>query len=420
MIGAAVSPALATPERASPYRNLGTLARALVHVEAAWVGTPDQDRLIRGALDGLAASLDPHSDYLDPEEYRMLEADARGQFGGVGLEIESRDGWLVVLGVFEGAPAARAGLLPGDRLLRIDGVDARDMRLVDAVRRMRGAPGTSVRVVVRRPGQEAAIERTLVREIVRVPSVRSRLLSDRTLYLDVSTFQESTAREVRDALDRALNQASRAGGLRGILLDLRSNGGGLLDQAVLVADEFLGAGPVVRVHGRGGRAIAEHVSRDAGTRPDWPLVVLVDGYTASAAEILAGALRDHGRAVLVGRRTWGKGSVQNVIPLPDGGALKLTVALYRTPTGRVIQARGIEPDVVLDAVAAPDPFVQTSEQALDGHLEPEPGLERPRPALRVPPPDPDADGASAAAFPDDAGARAAHRILRAILAARGP
>jgi carboxyl-terminal processing protease len=425
--------ALADSVRASPYRNLGVLARALSHIENTYVDEVDQDALVHGAIRGMVQTLDPHSTYLDPEEYRILASDTSGRFGGIGVEIDVRDGWLHVTRVIEDGPAAAAGVRPGDRFLAIEGRMARDLPIDEAVRRMRGEPGTRVRVRLRRPGQDDAVDVTITRATVELRAVETRLLPDRLLYVRLRAFQETTAAELRRALDQAAAEAARAGGVRGVLLDLRDNPGGLLQQAVLVSDEFLASGVIVTTKGRGGQVLDEARARASGTRPDWPMVVLVNGYTASAAEIVAGALQDHRRAVVVGQRTWGKGSVQNVIELPDQSALKLTIARYYTPSGRSIQATGIEPDVTLDPVddAA---LVQAlrgrevvSEATLDRHLENDgdPGRRGASPAAGSAPPSreqprqgPSAEARDAPPFASDYQARMALQTLRALVVAR--
>jgi carboxyl-terminal processing protease len=399
----------------SPYEQLAIFARVLSHIELSYVGEVEQKQLVYGAIRGMVRALDPHSDYLDPDEYRVLLSDTRGRFGGVGVEIDVRDGWLTITTVFPNSPAARAQLRPGDRFVSIDGLRARDLPIEEAIRRMRGEPGTEVRVSLRRDDDGPALESTLRREIIQVNAVEGRLLAGGYLYVRLRVFQETVARELSDLLDAATSQRGPEG-LLGLLLDLRDNPGGLLDQAVLVADEFLAAGPIVSTRGRGGRELALASARKLGTRPDFPIVVLVNGFTASAAEIVAGALQDHGRALIVGTRSFGKGSVQNVIDLPDHSALKLTIARYYTPRGRSIQAQGIEPDVVIEQLESPalSGVRALNEASLERHLAEEStaGEKRPQPARDAPraEPGPGTHGP----FSDDLQANLAYQTLRAI------
>ena len=406
-----VSVVRAEPSAASPYQKLESFARALAHVEQSYVGELDDDRLMYGAIRGMLKVLDPHSELLEPEQYRILTSDTEGLYGGVGLEIDVHDGWLTVIAAFEGGPAARAGVRPGDRFLAIDGVAARDIAVEEALERMRGEPGTKVKVALRRAGAEDAVELELTRAVIEVEAVQARVLPDRIAYVRIKMFQQTVGDDLRKALDLAVERTAQHGGVRGLLLDLRGNPGGLLSAAVEVVDELLAEGVIVSTRGRGGVLQREYRASRAGTRPDWPLVVLVDGYSASASEIVAGALQDHGRGVLVGTRTYGKGSVQNVIELPDHSAIKLTTALYYTPSGRSIQAHGIEPDVraeQLDAAVLRQARLGaglSSEAELEGHL--------------------DAGSAAAGAtqsngepFADDFQARMGHQVLSALIAAR--
>lgn len=363
---AAAQPARGGP---SPYENLRTLARVLAHVEASYVEVVDQDEALKGAIRGMVASLDPHSAYLDASEYRLLMSDTAGRFAGIGVEINVHDGWLTVTGVFPGGPAARAGMQVGDRFLSIEGAPARDMSILDAVQRMRGEPGTHVHVQLRRDDQGPALELDLRRAFIQVDAVETKLLPGGVAWVKVRAFQQTTGEELGAALDAAARNARASGGVRGVLIDLRDNPGGLVDQAVVVADEFLDSGTIVSTRGRGGQLLSESKARGRGTRPNWPVVVLINGFTASAAEIVAAALRDHQRATLVGEATFGKGSVQNIIELPDGSALKLTVARYYTPAGVSLQARGIEPDIRVARVVQRGAQKALRESDLEGHLE---------------------------------------------------
>lgn len=418
--------AWAAPESASPYRNLEIFARALAHIESAHVETVNQERLIYGAIRGMLRELDPHSAFLDPNELRILTTDTEGRYGGVGVEIDVRDGWLTVVTVFPEQPAARAGVQPGDRFLAIEGVAARDMPLSEAMQRMRGEPGTVVAVRLRRDGEQDAIAATMRREIIRIESVEGRVLPDGTMYLRLRAFNESTVTDTRRALDHAMNDLRARGGMAGLLLDMRDNPGGLLDAAVEIADEFLEQGVIVSTRGRGG-VLQREERAHGGSRGTWPMVVLVNSYSASAAEIVAGALQDHGRAVIVGQKTFGKASVQNVIELPDGSALKLTTARYYTPSGRSIQAEGITPDVTIDQLDSSllhDARLgrdDISEATLDRHLDAtttSASASSPddRQAVRLP----STHGDSRSRFRDDYQAHMAHQVLRALIAARRP
>jgi carboxyl-terminal processing protease len=418
-LGAALSALARAPEAPDPFATLGTFARALAHIDASYVAEVDTSTLVYGAIRGMVRTLDPHSEYLDPSEYRVLVSDTRGRFAGIGVEIDIRDGWLTVSSVFPGSPAARAGMQVGDRFLSIDGRRARDMPIEEAVRRMRGEPQTEVRIALRREDDAPQRELTLRRETLDVDAVEGKLLTGDVLYAHVRVFQETVARELGDVLDHAEHETHARGGLRGLVLDLRDNPGGLLDQAVAVADEFLGEGVIVSTRGRGGRELAVAKAQRAGTRAAFPIVVLVNGFTASAAEIVAAALHDHKRAVIVGTRTFGKGSVQNIIELPDHSALKLTVARYYTPSGASIQARGIEPDVVV--AQQPEHAAQASqfsEASLEGHLE---AGDEPPPPRAVPRelPRRAAEGTARPAFEGDFQARMALETLRAIALDRG-
>lgn len=420
LVGASV--AQDTSEAASPFRNLGSFARAFAQIERAYVDEVDQDTLVQGALRGMVATLDPHSTYFDPEEYRRFLADTRGRFAGIGVEVSVRDGWLVLLSVFPGSPAASAGLRPGDRILRIEGHAARDLRMSDAVTRIRGEPGTEVRLAIRREGVAEDIDVSVRRGFVDVPPLESRLLPGGIVYVKIHSFQSRTGAALGAALDRAARERAEMGDrVRGVMLDLRGNPGGLVSQAVAVVDEFIARGVIVETRARDGRVIARSRASLAGTRPDWPLVVLVNAYSASAAEIVAGALRDNERAVLVGTRTFGKGSVQTVFELPDGGAVKLTIARYYTASGQAIQAQGIAPDIEVPEIA-PDEvraarerdIARFREDRIPGHLDEraeeqvpvERGLHR------------EVAGEGAPPFPDDYQARVGYQTV-VTLAQRG-
>ncbi len=356
---------------ADTLANLRVLTQVLAHIQRSYVLAIDEQTLISGAIRGLAGSLDPHSQYLDPWEYRQLIGDTSGRFVGVGVEVEVQPPGLLIVRVLERSPAAKAGILPGDRLLAIDGRETREIRLDEVMRRMRGEPGTPIRLRLQRPSRGTSFELTLSRALVKVHAVEAKLLPKAVGYIKIRAFQDRTAELFRDALDALVVDAAEEGGLQGVLLDLRDNTGGLFDESVHVADEFIGEGLIVSTKGRSGKVLSEEKATLAGTRPNWPIVVLTNGYTASAAEIVAGALQDHHRATLVGTRTFGKGSVQQVIGLSNGGALKLTIALYYTPRGRSIQAEGISPDIAFEVKPKANQTATSNairEATLEGHL----------------------------------------------------
>lgn len=411
---------------ASPYRKLDALARALTHLERSHVEPIDEDALVYGAIRGMLRSLDPHSTFLDPEAYRVLMSDTEGRYAGIGVEVDVRDGWLTVTAVNPAGPAAEAGVLAGDRFLTVGGRMARDMPIDEAIQRIRGEPGTAIDLSIRRDGREDALAIRLVRRAIDIESVSGRVLADRVLYVRIRVFQDNTARRLREVIDAAVDASQAHGGVRGVLLDLRDNPGGLVTAAVAVADAFLTEGVIVTTRGRGGQLLRAHRARKRDTRPSWPMLVLVNSYSASASEIVAGALRDHGRAVIAGERTFGKGSVQTIIELPDGSAMKLTTARYYTPSGVSIQAAGIEPDVVIpqlqservaEALLSRDDI---REATLEGHLVAGPAApvagtrssHHHRSARKGP------TGAAGKPFVDDYQAAMAHQMLRALLTAR--
>jgi carboxyl-terminal processing protease len=375
--------AAALPKRYSPYHKLNIFTRVLSYVESDYVEEVDHDDLIYGAIRGMLETLDPHTTFLKPDQYKEMKADTQGQFGGIGIEVEmrpigegSKDTVLTVMSAIDGTPASRAGLQTGDQIVRIDNLVTRNLRMEDAIGKMRGEKGTSVNLIVERPGPKGWKEPrpfSLSREIIKIENVVGRLLEPGYGYVKLKQFSEKAEHDLSMSLDR-LERASPGGHLRGLILDLRNNPGGLLDEAVRVADDFLDSGLIVRTEGRNGRVLDEEHAHSRGTRSGFPMVVLVNGGSASASEIVAGALQDHNRAAIFGTQTFGKGSVQTVIELADGSALKLTIARYFTPSGRSIQERGIAPDVVVDQVKMADLHAQhddepvQKERDLHGHL----------------------------------------------------
>jgi carboxyl-terminal processing protease len=376
LLGAALATATlagAGPRREKKFQKLDVFARVLSYVENNYVEQVDEQRLVYGAVKGMVRTLDPHSSFMTPTEFADLRADTDGEFGGVGLEIDDDDGVLVVIEPIPGSPAARAGLLAGDRIVAIDGISTRGKDGEDTAGKLRGKPGTAVKVEVQRKGWDRSRPFTLTREVIHVQAVQSNILEGGVGYIRIKQFQEKTDQEVGAALTR-IRSASADGRIHGLVLDLRGNPGGLLDQAVRVADLFLAKGVIVSTVGRGGRKLEESVAHSSGTWEGFPMVCLVNGSSASASEIVAGALQDHGRAVVVGTTTFGKGSVQSVIELDDGSGLKLTIARYLTPTGRSIQEKGISPDLVVEQLD-PDQLEKARvkesaqrERDLEGHL----------------------------------------------------
>ncbi len=365
--------AWATTAKSSQYGALTIFSKVLAHIEESYVEAIDSDRLIYGAIKGMVGSLDPHSAFLDPDEFKILQGDTAGKFGGVGLEVDARYGRLTVISPLPGSPAEEAGLRSGDEIMSIEGIPAFTLTIQDAVKLMRGEPGTDVAIKVRR-GETEILDFVLTREIIKVESVEGRMLEKEAgiALVRVKVFQGDTYQRFRDDLDTLSAQAG--GTLSGLLVDLRSNPGGLLDQAVWIADEFLSSGVIMTTRGRSGEIEFIEKAHKKGTREDMRLVLVVNEYTASAAEVLVGALQDHKRAVVVGMPTFGKGSVQTVIKLPDGSGLKLTTALYATPSGRIVQAQGIEPDLVIPALDADllDKSTKHLEKDIPGHIEAQP------------------------------------------------
>ncbi len=353
-----------------PYRPLDVFAEVLTYVENSYVEEVKEKDLVYGAIEGMVSKLDPHSLFMRPDVYRAMKDETTGEFDGLGVEVTILGEQLTVVSPIADSPGERAGIRPGDRILKIDGAPTRDMTLLDATRRMKGPQGTKVVLEIMRDGFAAPQSLTLVRDHVRAVSVEWRVLDpDRGyVYAKVKSFQERTDRALKKALDDA--RARLKGDVKGLVLDLRNNPGGLLDQAARVADRFLASGVIVTTEGRGKRDVDVERARQKDTEPPYPMIVLVNKGTASASEIVAGALQDHGRAVIMGTQTFGKGSVQTVIELGDGSGLKLTVARYYTPKHRSIQELGIAPDVVVAEVA---PVVkaetdQPSERDLKHHF----------------------------------------------------
>lgn len=332
-------------EEEATYKGLSDFTRVLDLVERNYVEKVDPNRLTIGAIEGMLKTLDPYSVYLTPERYKEIEIGTSGEFGGVGMEVTVEKDILTVISPIEGTPAAKAGIKPGDHIIAIDGKPTRGMAVYEAVKALRGPKGSPVRVTIKREGEENPREITLIREIIHVDSVSSKLLDNHIGYIRLSQFQEKTSQELRDALTKL--EAENGGKLRGIILDLRNNPGGLLNQAIEVVDEFLKSGLIVSVRGRAETQSMDYYATGNGRFHDYPLVVMVNRGSASASEVVAEALQDNKRAAILGTQTFGKGSVQTIIRLEDGSGLKLTTAKFYAPSGRSINEVGVVPDIIV-------------------------------------------------------------------------
>lgn len=326
------------------FQSLRLFSDVLNIVQDNYVEKVDLKKLIYGAISGLLRELDPHSSFLKPEDYKELQVETKGKFGGLGIEITIRDGILTVVAPLEGTPADKAGILAGDQIIKIDDQPTQDMSLTEAVQKMRGPKGTKVKLTIIRKGERKPLEFELVRDMISIQSVKSRMLEPGYGYVRISSFQSGTVGDLRKALDQLESESHP---LQGLILDLRNDPGGLLDQAVEVVDEFISEGLIVSTGGRLDNQKMRFEAHKNSKPRNYPIVVLVNSGSASASEIVAGALQDHKRAIILGEPTFGKGSVQTVIPLSDGSAIRLTTSLYYTPSGRSIQAKGIEPDIVV-------------------------------------------------------------------------
>jgi carboxyl-terminal processing protease len=357
---------------AETYRYLNLFGDVFERVRADYVEKPDDRKLIESAINGMLAGLDPHSSYMDAKSFRDMQVQTRGEFGGLGIEVTMEDGLVKVVAPIDDTPAARAGILANDIITHLDDEPVQGLTLNQAVEKMRGPVNTKIRLKIMRKGQDKPIEVTIVRDIIRVRSVRSRIEGDDVAYVRITQFNEQTTDGLKKALSDIANQVSQDK-LKGYILDLRNNPGGLLDQAISVADSFLDKGEIVSTRGRNAEETQRFNARPGDLTKGKPIIVLINGGSASASEIVAGALQDHKRATVIGTRSFGKGSVQTIIPLGSGnGALRLTTARYYTPSGRSIQAKGISPDieVLQDVPEEMKGRMDTrGESSLRGHLK---------------------------------------------------
>ncbi len=357
------------------YRQLNLFGDVFERVRAAYVEPTDDAKLVENAINGMLTSLDPHSSYMNPKTYRDMQVQTRGEFGGLGIEVTMENGVVKVVTPIDDTPASRAGMRPNDYITHIDGAPILGMTLSDAVDKMRGPANSSVLLTVVRQGREEPFDVKLTRAIITIKSVRFNREGD-IGYIRVTSFNEQTSELLDDAI-ASLTKEIGASRLRGYIIDLRNNPGGLLDQAISVSDEFMDGGEIVSTRGRHSEDTQRYNARRGDVTNGKPIIVLLNGGSASASEIVAGALQDHRRAIILGTRSFGKGSVQTIIPLGSDGALRLTTARYYTPSGRSIQAKGIDPDIVVNQSAPEDrkKISKTGESSLPGHLASDDGEE---------------------------------------------
>jgi carboxyl-terminal processing protease len=366
-------------DKEETYEGLKLFTDIISLVEDNYVDSVDTKKLIHSAIQGMIRSLDPHSSFMPPEAFEELQIDTHGEFGGIGIVITMKKGILTVVSPIEGTPAYRKGIQAGDRIVKVDGEPTQDMEMWEAVKKMRGKKGTPVLITIARDGKEKPFDVEIIRDIIPIESVRSASLSDGYGYVWVTNFREKTVDDIIDTLDELKSNTNQ---FKGLILDLRDNPGGLLDQAVKLVDLFIDEGNIVSIKGRSEENTKEFDAHSENTEPDYPIVVLINSGSASASEIVAGALQDHKRALILGITSFGKGSVQTVEPLRDGYGLKYTIARYYTPNGRSIQAQGIVPDITVSARYiklkqddADFPKV-IKEKDLKNHLEAEPKAEK--------------------------------------------
>ena len=360
---------------ANTYRQLNLFGDVFERVRADYVEPTDDAKLVENAINGMLTSLDPHSSYMTPKTFRDMQVQTRGEFGGLGIEVTMENGVVKVVTPIDDTPASRAGMRPNDYITHIDGTQILGMTLSDAVDKMRGPVNTDVLLTVVRKGVEEPFEVKLTRDIITIKSVKYNREGD-IGYIRITSFNEQTADLLDDAISDLTKQIG-ASRMRGFIIDLRNNPGGLLDQAISVSDEFMDGGEIVSTRGRHPEDTQRYNARSGDVTNGRPVIVLLNGGSASASEIVAGALQDHRRATILGTRSFGKGSVQTIIPLGSDGALRLTTARYYTPSGRSIQAKGIDPDIVVNQTPPEEKksSAKTGESALPGHLAAEEGDE---------------------------------------------
>ena len=375
---------------ADTYRELNLFGDVFERVRSDYVEKPDDSKLIESAINGMLAGLDPHSSYMDPKSFRDMQVQTRGEFGGLGIEVTMEDGLIKVVAPIDETPAAKAGILANDLITKLDDDQVQGMTLNQAVEKMRGPVNTKIKLTIMRKGQDKPIEVSLTREVIRVRSVRSQVEGDDVGYIRMTQFTEKTTDGLKKAITDITAKMSNDK-LKGYILDLRNNPGGLLDQAISVSSAFIQRGEIVSTRGRNPEETQRFTAHGGDLTKGKPLIVLINGGSASASEIVAGALQDQKRATILGTRSFGKGSVQTIIPLgSDNGALRLTTARYFTPSGRSIQAKGIVPDIEVlqdlpDDIKAKTDTSTKGEASLRGHLQGDAGKEQTGSQSYIPP-----------------------------------
>ncbi|MDF2617368.1 MAG: carboxyl-terminal protease [Xanthobacteraceae bacterium] len=372
-----LQPTQAMAAASDTYRQLNLFGDVFERVRADYVEKPDDGKLVESAINGMLSSLDPHSTYMDAKDFRDMQVQTRGQFGGLGIEVTMEDGLVKVVAPIDDTPAAKAGVQAGDLIAKLDGEEVKGMTLNQAVDKMRGAVSTPIKLTIIRKGADKPLELTLTRDIINIKSVRARVESDDIGYIRITSFSEQTGEGLKKAIADLTKQIGEDK-LKGFIIDLRNNPGGLLDQAIDVSDAFLDRGEIVSTRGRNPEETERRNARPGDLATNKPVIVLVNGGSASASEIVAGALQDHKRATILGSLSFGKGSVQTVIPVSGNAAIKLTTARYYTPSGRSIQAKGIQPDIELvqdvpqdvkEKAEAAGVETTRGEASLKGHLK---------------------------------------------------
>lgn len=359
------------------YKNIEILTEVLRQIQKNYVEEQDPQKLIYGAIKGMVRSLDPHSSFMTKEEHHELMLETKGSFTGIGIEITIKDNVLTVVSPIEGTPAYKEGIKARDRIIKVEGKSTKDMTMMEAVKMIRGPKGTEVKLTISREGEKTPLEFSITRDVIPLKSVRHHFLTPEVGYVRISNFQSKTAQD----LSKALKELEKDHKLKGLIIDLRNNPGGLLSQSIEVSDLFLDSGVIVSTKGRKSSQNINATAHKNKTQRDYPIIVLVNGGSASAAEIVAGALKDNKRALIVGTRTFGKGSVQTILPLSDGSGLRLTTSRYYTPSGESIQLSGIEPDIKVEFLPPKDKeekglprFIR--EEDLKGHMLEEETLDK--------------------------------------------